>query len=83
MVVDISGEMITYLLPIMAVVMFSIVASVLYDIGQGINAYVFLLCMATGICILVWAGGFPVWFLTISGLLLLSMIFIPSGDNTV
>lgn len=78
-IAPILTDMISYIIPIAGVLMFSIAGALLYE--RSFNKNVFLLTLAVGIGILVWIPALPVFMLSISALLLGLIIFSDAGGD--
>jgi hypothetical protein len=72
-----------YMIPIGIVFFFSVASAIFYDRDSGFNNTVLMVSLSIGIAVLVWIPCVPNYFLSISALLLLGVIFSHAGSDTV
>lgn len=70
-----ADEWIYYLLPMMAIAFVAFASAILYERDEGFNRSVFICAMAIGFALVIWVGIFPIYFISISALLLVALIF--------
>jgi hypothetical protein len=77
-------EMMTnYLIPIGLVFFFSVASAIFYNRESGFNNTVLMVSLSIGIAVLVWIPCVPSYFISISALLLLGVIFTNSNRGGV
>lgn len=73
-------ELVSYLVPIAAVMMLSIACALVKEKGT-FSTNTFLISAAIGILVLIWADQFPTWALVVSAMLIAAVLFKDSSGE--